>query len=651
MTPVQQGSAGFNNASLYVGDLNHDVTEALLFKIFNAVGPVASIRVCRDAVTRHSLGYAYVNFHNVSDAERALDTMNYTNIRGISCRIMWSQRDPSRRKSGVGNVFVKNLDKSIDSKTLYDTFSMFGDILSCRVAHDSNGNSLGYGFVHYETEESAKKAIEKVNNMTIADKQVYVAPFRTRKDRGVTKRIFTNVYIKGFPKSWDEAKLREIVEPFGTVSSVFMVNGEPQSQAQPEKPNPAPTETRKTGFGFVNFEKAPDAEKCVDDLNGKEIQAEPIQEADGESEAISQRPYTLYVARAQKKKEREQELKRAREEAKAERMKKYQGMTVNLYVKNLVDSFDDAKLRELFETYGTITSCKVMLDPTTHKSRGFGFVCFATKEEANNAMTEMNSKIIEGKPLYVGLAQRKEARRAALEQQARRRATKTGQHAARNKNQGGPFGAPQRVMQVPMNAGGMGAGMGPGAHPHRTPGGPGGRDPGWRVQGPGPHNPSMMGRAPWFAGTNHQWNGQMMRPGMMPGRGVPGMGAPYGPNTMLPGGPGPAPGGPGANAQGRGAAGNAPPGPPGGAGGKLNPSALANADPTQQKQMIGEKIFSLVQAVEPRLAGKITGMLLEMDNTELLHLIESQEALMSKINEALTVLKQYNDSANTGAAE
>ena len=81
-------------------------------------------------------------------------------------------------------------------------------------------------------------------------------------------------------------------------------------------------------------------------------------------------------------------------------------------MKNLDDTIDDERLRKEFSQFGTITSAKIMTEGG--RSKGFGFVCFSSPEEATKAVTEMNGRIIVAKPLYVALAQRKEDRRAQL---------------------------------------------------------------------------------------------------------------------------------------------------------------------------------------------------------------------------------------------
>jgi len=174
----------YSNASLYVGDLHPEVNEAILFDLFKEVGQIVSIKVCRDSLSLKSLGYAYVNFQTPEEAAKAHEKFNFSLLKGKPIRIMYVQRDPSVRKSGIGNIFIKNLDKSIDNKILYDTFSRFGTILSCKVCTKKtekilNGklmvieDPIGYGFVHFETQEAADAAVKKVNGMLIAEKKSY----------------------------------------------------------------------------------------------------------------------------------------------------------------------------------------------------------------------------------------------------------------------------------------------------------------------------------------------------------------------------------------------------------------------------------------------------------------------------------------------
>jgi len=751
----------FHSASLYIGDLLPEVNEGLLFEIFNAVGPVASIRVCRDAVTRRSLGYAYVNYHQVSDAERALDSMNFTDIKGKPCRIMWSQRDPSVRRSGVGNIFVKNLHEGIDNKQLYDTFSLFGNILSCKVVTDKEtGLSKGYGYVHYETNEAAASAIEKLDGMLIDGKEVQVGVFM-RRDNRPDAQAFTNCFLKNIPLEWDEKRLSEEFEKFGEIVSVTIsmgrrkrfpkkvkaaekpkeekkeeeseaevvekkeegddepraVSPEPTEEAEkeeeeppkedekeeeptPVKPaeEPASDKPESLGFGFVNFLTHEAAAAAVEEMNDKEF---TVTEDDETIQKV------LFVGRAQKKAERERELRAKYESEKMDRIAKFQG--VNLYVKNLDDTVGDDVLRDEFSAMGTITSARVMRDLKTGVSRGFGFVCFSTPEDSTRAVNEMNGKIIAGKPIFVALAQRRDVRRAQLEAQHNNQ----GGGPGRGGNMGG--GQPGAPGQPGMMRGPMGGPMGgyPGAVPMYMPRpGPGGMQPSYPVVpqmmggagrggygmqqggpgqqrgGPGGYGP-MQGYGMMPAQPGRGGRGAMGRGGRGPHQGRGGPAGPYGRGRgpaqgghqqpikfsqqarnagpggappqggpgMLPPGGAPVPSQPSAQQPGEGApaaqqqappAAGAPstsgPSPPAAASEHLTPSALASATPEVQKNMIGERLYPLIHQTQPELAGKITGMLLEMDNSELLHLLESPEALGAKIQEALQVLEAHNST-------
>merc|ERR1719272_1379059 len=122
-----------------------------------------------------------------------------------------------------------------------------------------------------------------------------------------------------------------------------------------------------------------------------------------------------------------------------------------------------------------------------------------------------------------------------------------------------------------------------------------------------------------------------MMPGMMMPGGKPGMG-PMGMPGMMPGGM--PMGGMMRPQMPMGQQGQVPPQAPTG----LTAAALAAAPPGVQKQMLGEKIFPMVSKYQPEIAGKLTGMMLEMDNSELLILVESEQQMKAKIDEAMRVL-------------
>ncbi|KAI7894940.1 uncharacterized protein EV154DRAFT_414057 [Mucor mucedo] len=380
---AERFSVSKGETALYVGELAPNVNDDILKQHFTKA---KSVHVCRDHVSGKSLGYAYVNFIRPEDCLEALEKMNYSSINGRPCRLMLSERDPSRRMNGNGNIFVKNLPATVDDKSFHDTFSQWGNVLSCKVIKNP-GATKCYGYVNYDSIGAAERAIELVNGRVLFGKEIQVGhqiPKAERQVEDQAKQRFTNLYVKNIALDVTEDELRDLFGAFGRVSSLLIQRDEYNNSK---------------GFGFVNFESAEDAERAVNQLHDSEYYGKK-----------------LFVSRAQKKSEREDELRRQHD--RVEKPAKYGG--VNLYVKNLADDVTDDVLRQEFAKYGQITSAKVMKDDATNVSKGFGFVCFASPEDATEAVLKMNGHTISSKEIYVALAQRKEDRRTYLETQQQR---------------------------------------------------------------------------------------------------------------------------------------------------------------------------------------------------------------------------------------
>ncbi|XP_048189517.1 polyadenylate-binding protein 4-like [Perognathus longimembris pacificus] len=362
------GAGKFRAASLYVGDLAAGVTEHQLFGKFSGAGPVLSVRLCRARGSRRPLGYAYVNFLRRGDAQAALDTMNFDELGGRPMRLMWAQPDARLRRSGEGNVFIKNLDRSVDGKALLRCFSAFGRILSAKVAADRRGPK-GFAFVHFQSPGAAARAIAAMDGRVLAGRALSVRPFQPRRARDAELRrrasAFTAVRVRHLPRGVDDARLAQAFRAAvgAPLSARVVTDGAGRSR----------------GCGFVSFASHEQARRAVEAMDGRELDGRRVAvgpalgppERDAPGGGRPPRPAA-----------------RPGEE--------------RLYVRNLDEQVDEDALCRAFSAFGPVSRATVVREDG--RSRGFGLVCFSRPDEAARASAEMNGRLLGSKPLSVALA-------------------------------------------------------------------------------------------------------------------------------------------------------------------------------------------------------------------------------------------------------
>ncbi|KAH6611183.1 hypothetical protein Trco_001203 [Trichoderma cornu-damae] len=162
-------------ATVYIGNIDERATSAMVYEIMLQMGPIHNIHMPRDRVTQTHQGFGFVEFRTPADAEYAANVMNGIKLYGKSLRVNKASADKQKAAEVGAELFIGNLDPTVDEKILYDTFSRFGPLLSIpKVAREDSGASKGFGFVSYGDFESSDAAISNLHGQYILSKEVSV---------------------------------------------------------------------------------------------------------------------------------------------------------------------------------------------------------------------------------------------------------------------------------------------------------------------------------------------------------------------------------------------------------------------------------------------------------------------------------------------
>ena len=144
-------------ATCYVGDLDAQVSETLLWELCVQCGPVVNVHIPKDKLTQQHMGFGFVEFKSEEDSQYAVKVLNMIKMFGKPIRVNQASREKDEALDIGANIFIGNLDPEVDEKLVYDTMSAFGVIVQTpKIMRDPDtGNSRGFGFVSFETFEAS----------------------------------------------------------------------------------------------------------------------------------------------------------------------------------------------------------------------------------------------------------------------------------------------------------------------------------------------------------------------------------------------------------------------------------------------------------------------------------------------------------------
>ena len=311
-----------------------------------------------------------VLFKNNESADKCRKEMNLKKLWNKSVRIMWEESNTSLRYNIKNNIFIKGIPKTTTPREVYEYFMQFGDIFSCKVPEDEQGKHKGYGYITYYSNEDAEKALKETKGKKIFDSlNVEIEHFQKKNERMINNNNENNnhkIFINNLPEKYTIAELNSLCKEYGNV-----LNANIFSDRIGQK------------FGIVEFTNENEAKDAMSKLNEKII------EKDDKKNKLSVQIYQTQFEHKQFLLNQSMKMK----ETKAK---------CNLYIKNIPLTAKEEDLEKVFSKYGEITSIRIQKDKIENKdkielvSKGFGFISFDKPEEAKKALEEMDQKFLPG---------------------------------------------------------------------------------------------------------------------------------------------------------------------------------------------------------------------------------------------------------------
>jgi polyadenylate-binding protein len=345
---------------------------------------------------------ATIYFRSHAKAQEAREQLNMRRVKGKALNIMWHERDNSIRYNNEANLFVKGISQNANPRDIYELFSKYGEIISCKICEDEDGNLLGYGYINYYNLESAEKAILNLNKKPFMDSELEVQHFKKMNERFKAPSENKSIYIKNIPNSIHNVEeLKKVFSKFGKISWGEIYQDSVDRQ-----------------YAILDFDTAESANKAKEGMNDKKL---------NESDESG-----LYVDFLQKKSERKRMLTTKIGDINNKLNQEYKNC--NLYVKNLPYELTEDKMKEIFSKCGEVKSVKIsqflLVTKVKDKfvnyvsSHGFGYVCYTSEEGAKKAIAEFNGKYLPGfentkrPPIMICPFMPKHERKQMLNQQA-----------------------------------------------------------------------------------------------------------------------------------------------------------------------------------------------------------------------------------------